>query len=159
MKPAEACATRQRSVRRDLSRSAKGALGRDQPDAHHPRVRRDAFEPRASLRTGAGASTLLSFVAQPAGQCRPRNSASLDPEGCELTNASRYIYIFVDFGQDKKRRLSGQPVTSSICREPAMVQPLIPDAAAFQKRLAALPLRTYQAGEVVFAARSKTGQL
>jgi CRP/FNR family cyclic AMP-dependent transcriptional regulator len=40
-----------------------------------------------------------------------------------------------------------------------MVQPLIPDAAAFQKRLAALPLRTYQAGEVVFAARSKTGQL
>src|SRR5919201_1093276 len=37
--------------------------------------------------------------------------------------------------------------------------PLIPDAAAFQKRLAALPVRTYQAGEIVFAARSKTGQL
>src|SRR6266516_4934170 len=37
--------------------------------------------------------------------------------------------------------------------------PLIPDAAAFQKRLAALPLRTYQAGEVVLATRSKTGQL
>jgi CRP/FNR family cyclic AMP-dependent transcriptional regulator len=37
--------------------------------------------------------------------------------------------------------------------------PLIPDAAVFQKRLAALPLRTYQAGEVVFATRSKTGQL
>jgi CRP/FNR family transcriptional regulator, cyclic AMP receptor protein len=37
--------------------------------------------------------------------------------------------------------------------------PLIPDAAAFQKRLAALPVRTYQAGELVFAARSKTGQL
>src|SRR5437773_9930335 len=36
---------------------------------------------------------------------------------------------------------------------------LIPDATTFQKRLAALPLRTYQAGEVVFAARSKTGQL
>ena len=37
--------------------------------------------------------------------------------------------------------------------------PLIPDAVAFQKRLAALPVRTYQAVEVVFAARSKTGQL
>jgi len=37
--------------------------------------------------------------------------------------------------------------------------PLIPDAAAFQKRLAALPLRTYQAGEVMLATRSKTGQL
>ncbi len=36
---------------------------------------------------------------------------------------------------------------------------LIPDATTFQKRLAALPLRTYQAGEVVFRARSKTGQL
>jgi CRP/FNR family cyclic AMP-dependent transcriptional regulator len=36
---------------------------------------------------------------------------------------------------------------------------LIPDAATFQKRLATLPLRTYQAGEVVFRARSKTGQL
>src|SRR6266487_456737 len=36
---------------------------------------------------------------------------------------------------------------------------LIPDATTFQKRLAALPLRTYQAGEVVFPARSKTGQL
>jgi CRP/FNR family transcriptional regulator, cyclic AMP receptor protein len=36
---------------------------------------------------------------------------------------------------------------------------LIPDAATFQKRLAALPLRTYQAGEVVFPARSRTGQL
>ncbi len=37
--------------------------------------------------------------------------------------------------------------------------PLIPDAAAFQKRLASLPLRTYQPGEFVFAARTKTGQL
>ena len=37
--------------------------------------------------------------------------------------------------------------------------PLGPDAAAFQKTLAALPLRTYRPGEVVFAARSKTGQL
>jgi CRP/FNR family transcriptional regulator, cyclic AMP receptor protein len=36
---------------------------------------------------------------------------------------------------------------------------LIPDAATFQKRLAALPLRTYQVGEFVLAARSKTGQL
>ena len=36
---------------------------------------------------------------------------------------------------------------------------LIPDAAAFQERLAALPLRTYQAGEFVLATRSKTGQL
>ena len=39
-----------------------------------------------------------------------------------------------------------------------MAMTLIPDAAV-QKKLAALPLRTCQAGEVVFAARSKTGQL
>jgi CRP/FNR family cyclic AMP-dependent transcriptional regulator len=40
-----------------------------------------------------------------------------------------------------------------------MVLPLIPDAIAFQKGLGGLPLRTYQAGEVVLATRSKTGQL
>jgi hypothetical protein len=33
-----------------------------------------------------------------------------------------------------------------------MLMPLIPDNAAFQKRLAALPLATYQAGETVRAA-------
>ena len=37
--------------------------------------------------------------------------------------------------------------------------PLIPDPATFQKRLAALPLRRYEAGEFVLSARSKTGQL
>ena len=37
--------------------------------------------------------------------------------------------------------------------------PLIPDTAVFQKRLAALPLVTYQAGETVFAAGSRTGRL
>ena len=37
--------------------------------------------------------------------------------------------------------------------------PLIPDTAVFQKRLAALPLGTYQAGQIVFAAGSKTGRL
>jgi CRP/FNR family transcriptional regulator, cyclic AMP receptor protein len=36
---------------------------------------------------------------------------------------------------------------------------LIPDTAVFQQRLAALPLATYQAGETVFAAGSKTGRL
>ena len=36
---------------------------------------------------------------------------------------------------------------------------LIPDTAVLQKRLAALPLATYQAGETVFAAGSKTGRL
>jgi CRP/FNR family transcriptional regulator, cyclic AMP receptor protein len=36
---------------------------------------------------------------------------------------------------------------------------LIPDNVVFQKRLAALPLATYQAGETVFAAGSKTGRL
>jgi CRP/FNR family cyclic AMP-dependent transcriptional regulator len=36
---------------------------------------------------------------------------------------------------------------------------LIPDAVVFQKRLAALPLATYQAGETVFAAGSRTGRL
>jgi CRP/FNR family transcriptional regulator, cyclic AMP receptor protein len=37
--------------------------------------------------------------------------------------------------------------------------PLVPDAAGFQKRLAALPLRSYQPGELVLDACSKTGQL
>jgi CRP/FNR family cyclic AMP-dependent transcriptional regulator len=36
---------------------------------------------------------------------------------------------------------------------------LIPDAVVFQKRLAALPLATYQTGETVFAAGSRTGRL
>src|SRR6266446_4756221 len=37
--------------------------------------------------------------------------------------------------------------------------PLIPDPAVFQKRLAALPIITYHAGEIVFAAGSRTGRL
>jgi CRP/FNR family cyclic AMP-dependent transcriptional regulator len=37
--------------------------------------------------------------------------------------------------------------------------PLIPDSAVFQKRLGVLPLRTYQAGENVLTAGSRTGQL
>jgi CRP/FNR family transcriptional regulator, cyclic AMP receptor protein len=37
--------------------------------------------------------------------------------------------------------------------------PQAPDAAVFQKGLAALPLATYQAGEVVLTAGSKTGLL
>ena len=36
---------------------------------------------------------------------------------------------------------------------------LIPDAAALQKSLAALPLASYQAGETVLAAGSRTGRL
>jgi CRP/FNR family cyclic AMP-dependent transcriptional regulator len=37
--------------------------------------------------------------------------------------------------------------------------PLIPDSAVFQQRLGALPLATYQAGENVLTAGSRTGQL
>src|SRR5262245_66108073 len=37
--------------------------------------------------------------------------------------------------------------------------PPIPDAAIFQKRLATLPLATYQAGETVRAAGSRSGRL
>jgi CRP-like cAMP-binding protein len=37
--------------------------------------------------------------------------------------------------------------------------PLIPDSAVFQRRLGALPLATYQAGENVLSAGSRTGQL
>jgi hypothetical protein len=37
--------------------------------------------------------------------------------------------------------------------------PLVPDAATFHKRLAALPLATYQAGETVLAAGSRSGRL
>ena len=36
---------------------------------------------------------------------------------------------------------------------------LIPDIAMFQKRLGALPLATYKAGETVLVAGSKTGRL
>ena len=37
--------------------------------------------------------------------------------------------------------------------------PLVPDSAVFRKRLDALPLATYQAGENVLTAGSKSGQL
>jgi len=37
--------------------------------------------------------------------------------------------------------------------------PLVPDTAVFHKRLAALPLATYQAGESVLAAGSRSGRL
>jgi CRP/FNR family cyclic AMP-dependent transcriptional regulator len=37
--------------------------------------------------------------------------------------------------------------------------PLIPDTTVFQKKLAALPLASYQAGETVITASSKTGRL
>jgi CRP/FNR family transcriptional regulator, cyclic AMP receptor protein len=37
--------------------------------------------------------------------------------------------------------------------------PLIPDTAVFQKRLAALPVTSYQAGETVIAAGSRTDRL
>jgi CRP/FNR family transcriptional regulator, cyclic AMP receptor protein len=40
-----------------------------------------------------------------------------------------------------------------------MPMPLIPDTAVFQKRLAALPLAIYQAGETVLTAGSTTGRL
>lgn len=37
--------------------------------------------------------------------------------------------------------------------------PVIPDSRVFQERLGALPLATYQAGETVLAAGSRTGRL
>jgi hypothetical protein len=37
--------------------------------------------------------------------------------------------------------------------------PVIPDGAVFLKRLGALPLVTYQAGENVLTAGSRTGRL
>ena len=37
--------------------------------------------------------------------------------------------------------------------------PLVPDTAVFQKRFAAFPLATYQAGETVIATGSRTGRL
>jgi CRP-like cAMP-binding protein len=42
---------------------------------------------------------------------------------------------------------------------PNMTMPLIPDMAVFQRRLATLPLVTYQAAETVLSAASTTGQL
>ena len=40
-----------------------------------------------------------------------------------------------------------------------MPMPLIPDMAVFQRKLATLPLATYQAGETVLTAASTTGRL
>src|SRR5437660_2659439 len=40
-----------------------------------------------------------------------------------------------------------------------MPMPLIPDIAVFQRKLATLPLATYQAGETVLSAASTTGRL
>ena len=40
-----------------------------------------------------------------------------------------------------------------------MPTPLIPDMAVFQRKLATLPLATYQAGETVLSAASTTGRL
>ena len=40
-----------------------------------------------------------------------------------------------------------------------MPMPLIPDIAVFQRKLATLPLATYQAGETVLTAGSTTGRL
>ena len=40
-----------------------------------------------------------------------------------------------------------------------MPMPLIPDMAVFQRKLATLPLETYQAGETVLSAASTTGRL
>src|SRR5213593_3118443 len=42
---------------------------------------------------------------------------------------------------------------------PNMPTPLIPDIAIFQRKLATLPLETYQAGETVLRAASTTGRL
>ena len=42
---------------------------------------------------------------------------------------------------------------------PNMPTPLIPDIAVFQRKLATLPLVTYQAGETVLSAASTTGRL
>jgi CRP/FNR family transcriptional regulator, cyclic AMP receptor protein len=40
-----------------------------------------------------------------------------------------------------------------------MPAPLIPDIALFQRKLATLPLTSYQAGETVLSAASTTGRL
>ena len=40
-----------------------------------------------------------------------------------------------------------------------MSMPLIPDMAVFQRKLATLPLETYQAGETVLSAATTTGRL
>ena len=40
-----------------------------------------------------------------------------------------------------------------------MPTPLIPDMAVFQRKLATLPLLTYQAGKTVLSAASTTGRL
>ena len=40
-----------------------------------------------------------------------------------------------------------------------MPTPLMPDMAVFQRKLATLPLATYQAGETVLSAASTTGRL
>ena len=56
-------------------------------------------------------------------------------------------------------RLSAATTVKSMAGEEEHAMPLTPDTAAFQKRLADLPLATYQAGETVLTAGSTTGRL
>jgi len=58
----------------------------------------------------------------------------------------------------KKYRLElGDCLLSDVERQNTMT--LIPDTSVFQKSLAALPLATYQPGETLLTAGSKTGLL
>jgi CRP-like cAMP-binding protein len=54
-----------------------------------------------------------------------------------------------------RRSVAAHPIFEGVSR----LRVIIPDIAMFQKRLGALPLATYKAGETVLVAGSKTGRL
>ena len=58
-----------------------------------------------------------------------------------------------------KERATGYKRHSVETERTSGAMPPIPDSAVFQERLATLPLKTYEAGETVFAAGSRTGLL
>jgi CRP/FNR family cyclic AMP-dependent transcriptional regulator len=67
--------------------------------------------------------------------------------------------VIWSIGEAKDWVPSFREMPKSTVPDRSIAMSLIPDTVVFQKRLAALPLATYQAGETVFAAGSRTGRL
>jgi CRP/FNR family transcriptional regulator, cyclic AMP receptor protein len=71
----------------------------------------------------------------------------------ELPEHRRVLYV------DRVRTATSADAAQEETRNEAPKMPLISDTAAFQRKLADLPLATYQAGETVLTAASTTGRL
>jgi CRP-like cAMP-binding protein len=85
----------------------------------------------------------------PSDLLRPSVLAALS----ELPEQRRLLYL----AQADAVQKSWRPKTETRNEAPNM--PLIPDTAVFQRKLADLPIVTYQAGETVLTAASTTGRL